>query len=109
MEVMRSNELEAVQKGVNLLRKIGYVLTALVCPLRGGDSVAGDRRRTTLRSVGFSFIFVGVVVLFSRGAAANLVVDSLSEAASSDAAVTPYMTSVRRVWRRPSRSSPTGS
>ena len=86
---MRSSELEAVQKGVNLLRKVGYVLTALVLLLYAAAILlAGDRRRTTLRSVGFSFIFVGVVVLFARGAAANLVVDSLSEAASSDAAVT---------------------
>ena len=89
VEVMRSNELEAVQKGVNLLRKIGYVLTALALLLYAAAILlAGDRRRTTLRSVGFSFIFVGVVVLFARGAAGNLVVDSLSEAASSDAAVT---------------------
>ena len=88
VEIMRSSELEAVQTGVNLLRKVGYVLTALVLLLYAAAILlAGDRRRTTLRSVGFSFIFVGVVVLFARGAAANLVVDSLSEAASSDAAV----------------------
>ena len=41
-----------------------------------------------LRGVGFSFIFVGAIVLLGRGAAGNLVVASLSEAASSDAAVT---------------------
>jgi hypothetical protein len=41
-----------------------------------------------LRGVGFSFIFVGAVVLFARGAAGNVVVASLSEATSSDAAVT---------------------
>ena len=88
VEVMRSSELNAVQKGLNLLRKVGYVLTALVLLLYAAAILlAGDRRRTTLRSVGFSFIFVGALVLFARGAAANLVVDSLSEAASSDAAV----------------------
>jgi hypothetical protein len=88
VEVMRSSELDAVQKGVNLLRKVGYVLTALALLLYAAAILlAGDRRRTTLRSVGFSFIFVGAFVLFARGAAANLVVDSLSEAASSDAAV----------------------
>jgi hypothetical protein len=87
VEVMRSSELDAVQKGVNLLRKVGYVLTALTLLLYAAAILlAGDRRRTTLRSVGFSFIFVGALVLFARGAAANLVVDSLSEAASSDAA-----------------------
>jgi Short C-terminal domain len=89
VEVMRSSELDAVQKGVKLLKTLGYVLTALALLLYAAAILlAGDRRRTTLRSVGFSLIFVGAVVLFARGAAANLVIDSLSEAASSDAAVT---------------------
>ncbi len=89
IEVMRSDELEAAQKGVNLLQTVGYVLTALTLLLwAAAIFLAGDRRRTTLRSVGFSFIVVGAVVLFARGAAGNLVVGSLSEAASSDEAVT---------------------
>ena len=55
------------------------MLTALVLLLYAAAiALAGDRRRQTLRAVGFSFIFVGVVVLFARGAAGNLVVGSLS-------------------------------
>ncbi len=89
IEVMKSDELDAAQKGLNLLQKVGYVLTALTLLLYAAAILlAGDRRRQTLRAVGFSFIVVGVVVLFARGAAGNLVVGSLSEAASSDAAVT---------------------
>ena len=88
IEVMKSSELSAVQTGLNLLKKVGYVLTALVLLLYAAAiALAGDRRRQTLRAVGFSFIFVGIVVLFARGAAGTLVVGSLSEAASSDAAV----------------------
>ena len=88
IEVMKSDELSAVQTGLDFLKKVGYVLTALVLLLYAAAiALAGDRRRETLRAVGFSFIFVGVVVLFARGAAGNLVVGSLSEAASSDAAV----------------------
>ena len=88
IEIMKSSELDAAQKGLNLLQKVGYVLTALVLLLYAvAIAIAGDRRRQTLRAVGISFIFVGVVVLFARGAAANLVVGSLSEVASSDAAV----------------------
>ncbi len=88
IEIMKSSELDAAQKGLNLLQKIGYVLTALVLLLYAvAIAIAGDRRRQTLRAVGISFIFVGVVVLFARGAAGNLVVGSLSEVASSDAAV----------------------
>ena len=88
IEIMKSSELDAAQKGLNLLQKVGYVLTALVLLLYAvAIAIAGDRRRQTLRAVGISFIFVGVVVLFARGAAGNLVVGSLSEVASSDAAV----------------------
>jgi hypothetical protein len=89
IEVMKSDELDAAQTGLDLLRKVGYILTALTLLLYAAAiALAGDRRRQTLRAVGFSFIFVGVVVLFARGVAGNLVVGSLSEAASSDAAVT---------------------
>jgi hypothetical protein len=88
IEVMTSDELSAVQTGLDFLKKVGYVLTALVLLLYAAAiALAGDRRRQTLRAVGFSFIFVGVVVLFAREAAGTLVVGSLSEAASSDAAV----------------------
>ena len=88
IEIMKSSELDAAQKGLNLLQTVGYVLTALVLLLYAAAiALAGARRRETLRAVGFSFIFVGIVVLFARGAAGNLVVGSLSEVASSDAAV----------------------
>jgi hypothetical protein len=89
IEVMKSDELDAAQTGLKLLKTVGYVLTALVLLLYAAAIfLAGDRRRQTLRAVGFSFIVVGAAVLFARGAAGHVVVNSLSEAASSDAAVT---------------------
>ncbi len=88
IEIMRSDQLSAVQSGLSLLKTLGYVLTALTLLLYAAAiALAGTRRRQTLRAVGYSFILVGIVVLFARGAAAGLVVDSLSGAASSDAAV----------------------
>ena len=88
IEIMKSDELSAAQKGLNLLKKLGYILTALTLLLYAAAiALAGDRRRLTLRTVGFSFIFIGIVVLFIRGAAGRIVVDSLSGAPSSDAAV----------------------
>ena len=88
IEVMRSDELSTAQKGVSLMETLGYVLTALTLLLYVlAVAIAGDRRRVTLRGVGFSFIVIGVVVLFARGAGGNIVVGSLSEVASSDAAV----------------------
>lgn len=88
IEVMRADELDAAQTGVSLLRTLAWFLTVLTLVLYAiAVAVAGDRRRETLRAVGFSFIFMGIVVLFARGAAGNVVVSSLSEVASSDAAV----------------------
>ncbi len=88
IEVMKSDELDAAQKGVDLLQTAAYVLTALTLLLYAAAIfLAGDRRRTTLRAVGFSFIVIGAVVLFARSAGGNAVVSSLSGAASSDDAV----------------------
>lgn len=88
IEVMKSDELEAAQKAVNALQTAAWVLTALTLILYAvAIWLAGARRRQTLRAVGISFIVVGVVVLLARGAAGNAVVDSLSEAGSTNAAV----------------------
>jgi hypothetical protein len=93
IEVMRSDQLSAAQTGLNTLRNVGWILTALTLLLYAAAlALAGSRRRETLRAVGVSFLFVGIVVLFARGAAANLVVGSLSGVASSDAAVTSVFT-----------------
>ncbi|MEO8091906.1 MAG: hypothetical protein ABI726_04265 [bacterium] len=88
IEVMDSSELDAAQKGVNALQTAAWVLTALTLLFYAlAIFLAGDPRRETLRSVGFSFIIVGAIVLFARTAAGNAVVGSLSEVASNDAAV----------------------
>ena len=61
-------------------------------PLCGCDLPRRDRRRETLRAVGFSFIVIGAVVLFARSAGGDAVVSSLSGAASSDDAVSSAFT-----------------
>ena len=88
IEVMKSSELDAAQKGLNLLKTAGYVLTAITLLLYAAAiALARGRRRTTLRAVGFSFIVIGAAVLFARSAGGDAVVSSLSGAASSDDAV----------------------
>jgi hypothetical protein len=88
IEIMRSDSLSAAQTGVNLLRLAAYVLTALTLLIYAAAIyLARDRRRETLRAVGISFVVVGAVVLFARKGAGNVVVSSLSGAASSDDAV----------------------
>ena len=57
IEVMKSSELDAAQKGLKLLKTAGYVLTAITLLLYAAAiALARGRRRTTLRAVGFSFI-----------------------------------------------------
>lgn len=88
IEVMRSDELEAAQRGIDLLQTLAYVLTALTLLLfAAAIALASGRRRETLRSVGIGFAVVGAVVLLFRGFAANMIVDQLSSAPSSDAPV----------------------
>jgi hypothetical protein len=88
IEIMKSDELDAAQTGVNLLRLAAYVLTALTLLIYAAAIyLARDRRRETLRAVGISFVVVGAAILFARKGAGNAVVSSLSGAASSDDAV----------------------
>jgi hypothetical protein len=88
IEIMNSNELGAVQKGVNALRTAAWFLTALTLLLFALAIYLGrGRRRENLRDVGIALVGVGVVVLFARGIAGNALVDSLSGAAATDSAI----------------------
>jgi hypothetical protein len=88
IEIMNSNELGAVQKGVNALRTAAWFLTALTLLLFALAIYLGrGRRREKLRDVGIALVGVGVVVLFARGIAGNALVDSLSGAAATDSAI----------------------
>ena len=67
IEIMKSSELSSAQKGLKALKAAAYVLTALTLLLfAAAVFLAGDRRRETLRAVGFSFIVIGVIILFAR-------------------------------------------
>lgn len=87
-EVMRSDDLAAAQRGINLLQTLAYVLTALSLILfAAAIAIASGRRRETLRDVGLGFLFAGAVVLLARSFAANAVVDSLSTTPATEGAV----------------------
>ena len=88
LEILRSNELEAAQDAAKLLKTLAWVLTALALGLYAlAVYLAHDRRREVLRSVGFGFLAVGLIVLFLHGVVGNAVVDSLTTTASSQPAV----------------------
>lgn len=88
IEIMKSDELSEVQTGVKALKTAAWFLTALTLILFAAAIFAGrGRRRETLRSVGISLVFIGLVVLFARNVASNQIVGSLSSSAANDAAV----------------------
>ena len=88
LEILRSDELSAAQKGVDLLRTLVWVLTALTLLLYGiAIAISGSRRRETLRAVGYGFIVVGAIVLIVRDLAGDAVVSALTSSAADEPAV----------------------
>ena len=87
LEILRSDELSAAQKGVDLLRTLVWVLTALTLLLYGiAIAISGSRRRETLRAVGYGFIVVGAIVLIVRDLAGDAVVSALTNSAADEPA-----------------------
>ncbi len=88
LQIIKSDELEAAQNAVRLLRTLAWVLAALALILYAvAIYIAGDRRRQTLRAGGISLIVVGALILLLHRIAGNAVVESLSDVASADGAV----------------------
>ena len=88
--VMKSSQLDALQKTVKVIDALSVFLFIAVFALYGfAIYLARGARRATLRNIGFAFILVGLLVLLVRRFAGNYVVDALT---------TPeYEGSVRRV------------
>jgi hypothetical protein len=89
IEVLPNDKLQSAQKAMKLLRGLALVLTILALALFGlAIYLADGWRREALRSVGFAFIAVGIVVLVARSLAGNAVVDSLASTEAVRPAVT---------------------
>jgi hypothetical protein len=80
LTIIHSDELEAAQKGVKLLRHLPIVLTLLALILFGlGIWFGGPRRREALRAVGIGFFVAGALVLLLRTLGGHYVVDALAK------------------------------
>jgi len=80
LTIIHSDELEAAQKGVKLLRHLPIVLTLLALILFGlAIWFAGPRRREALRAVGIGFVVAGAIVLLLRSLGGHYVVDALAK------------------------------
>jgi hypothetical protein len=89
IEVLPHDDLSSIQKAVKLLRGLAIVLTLVALALFGlAIYLAGGWRREALRSIGFAFIVIGVLVLVGRKLAGDAVVSSLTSTEASKPAVT---------------------
>lgn len=87
LEVMSADDLEAVQDAAKLLEDAAYILTAVALLLLAlAVYLAAGCRRVALRSCGFVFIVIGIVVLAGRSLAGGFVVDALAQTAAAQPA-----------------------
>lgn len=83
LTIIHSDELEAAQKGVKLLRHLPIVLTLLALILFALSVwFGGPRRREALRAVGIGFVVAGALVLLLRTLGGHYVVDALAKSDS---------------------------
>jgi hypothetical protein len=83
---MHSDQLDAAQKGVKIIRALSVFLALLVVALFAlAVYLAAGRRRETLRNVGTAFVVVGVLLLVVRKIAGNWIVDTLTNNQAAEA------------------------
>lgn len=84
--ILRSDQLQAAQDGVNLLRKLSVLLVILVVALAAlAVYVARGFRREMLRAVALGMAGVGILLMVVRRLVGDAVVESLTSAATRDA------------------------
>jgi hypothetical protein len=92
LTVLKSEQISTAQKVAKLIRRLPVVLFILLALLWGGAIyLARDRRRETLRAVGFGFAAAGILALIVRGIAGDAIVSSL-------AATTAVEPAAEAVW-----------
>jgi len=86
--IMRSNQLKTSQDAASAVNSLAIVLPALAIVLFAlAIWLARGRRRQALRSAGWSFVVVGLLLLLVRRIGGNEIVDSLVKVPSNEAAV----------------------
>jgi hypothetical protein len=86
LTVLRSDQLDAAQTAVKILRGLPYVLVPLSLLLFGSAlAVAPGWRRQALRAYGAGFVIAGAAALFTQ----SLAGDALTNAVAKTAAVRP--------------------
>ena len=86
--LLKSNQLDAAQKGVRVLNALSsWLWLAVVALLALAVYLAHGTRRTMLQAVGLALLIVGVLLLIIRRFVGDAIVDSLVNTESSKPAV----------------------
>ena len=80
--ILRSDQLEAAQTGVKLIKVLSWVIIFVALALFAGAVYLARKRRETLRNVGAALLLVGILLLVIRRAVGNYIVDALSSGES---------------------------
>ena len=90
--LMKSNQLDALQKGVKLIHVLSAWLLVLVLGLYAlAVFLARGHRRETLRNVGWAFAIVGLFVLLIRRSVGNYAIDALASPVNKKPAHDVYL------------------
>jgi hypothetical protein len=90
--LMKSNQLDALQKGVKLIHVLSAWLLVLVLALYAlAIFLARGHRRETLRNVGWAFAIVGLFVLLIRRSVGNYAIDALASPVNKKPAHDVYL------------------
>jgi hypothetical protein len=91
--IMRSTQLETAQDVAGSIKGLALVLPMLMIALFAGAVwLARGRRRLALRTSGWCFVVIGVLLLLLRRVVGNAIVDSLVKVPSNE-------TAVHEVWK----------
>jgi hypothetical protein len=79
IELMKKNQLDAIQTGASTLKSLSVFLAIAVFGLYAiAIFLARGFRRATLRNVGVAMVVVGVLLLVVRRVAGNMIIDTLA-------------------------------
>lgn len=80
--ILDSDELEAAQTGVKLLKVLSSVVVFIALLCYAGAVWLARGRRSTLRNVGIALLLVGILLLVIRRFVGSYIVDALAEGVS---------------------------
>jgi hypothetical protein len=90
--ILRSDQLEAAQDGLDAFRGLTIVLLVLSLGLYAAAVAVAGRRREALRAVGIGLVAAGAVALIARGFAGDELANALAKTASVKPAVADVWT-----------------